>query len=164
MKNLLVYFLVSVSLMACTTPAPTTETAAPIVSTVDRAELEIKLKGMEAAWNLSATDEDHGLKYLQEIIADDFLNFNNEGVKQNKAEFIKSLSETKETITEVVNGEMHLTFYSDNVAIIVGSHVSKGKDMDGKAFTKTSFWTDTYMERNGTWQAIASGSRNITSE
>ena len=55
---------------------------------------------------------------------------------------------------------MVLTFYSDNVATIVGSHVTKGKDEAGKVYTETSFWTDTYMERNGKWQAIASGSSN----
>ena len=36
--------------------------------------------------------------------------------------------------------------------------------MNGKAFTKTSFWTDTFMESNGTWQVIGSGSRNIINE
>ena len=72
----------------------------------------------------------------------------------------KSRAETKETKTEVINGDMVLTFYSDNVAIIVGSNVTKGKDEAGKVYTETSFWTDTFMERNGKWQAIGSGSSN----
>ena len=160
MKKLVLCIIVSASLVACTTPTPTTETDSPTTSTVDKTALEKKIKGMEASWNLSQTDEDHGLKIVEEILADDFIYFNDKGVKQNKAEFLKSITETKETITEVINGEMSLTFYSDNVAIIVGSHVSKGKDIDGKAFSKTSFWTDTYMERNGKWQCIGSGSNS----
>ena len=161
MKKLFFCFIVSASLLACSAPK-TTETTTVIVKadTLDKAALESKLKGIEAGWNSSQTDKDHGLKFVEEIIADDFSNFNDKGVTQNKAEFLKSIAETKETITEVVNGEMRLTFYSDNVAIIVGSHVSKGKDKDGKAFSKTSFWTDTYMERNGQWQCIGSGSSN----
>ena len=47
----------------------------------------------------------------------------------------KSRAETKETKTEVINGDMVLTFYSDNVAIIVGSNVTKGKDEAGLIFT-----------------------------
>jgi hypothetical protein len=115
---------------------------------------------MEASWNLSALDKDHGVKFLEEIISDDFSQFNASGGKQGKSELLKSRAETKETITEVINGDMVLTFYSDNVATIVGSNVTKGKDEAGKVYTETSFWTDTFMERNGKWQAIASGGSN----
>jgi hypothetical protein len=157
MKKILLCFLVSASLIACTTPTTTTETATATTSTVDKTELETKLKGIEASWNLSLLDKDHGLKLLEEIIADDFLSITDKGVTQNKAELLKSRTEKKETITEVINGDMTVTFYGDNIATIVGSNVTNGKDIDGKAFSRTSFWTDTFMERNGKWQAIGSG-------
>ena len=156
MKKILLCFLVSASLFACTTPTPTTETTTA-TSTVDQTELVTKLKGIEASWNLSVLDKDHGLKLLEEIIADDFFTITDKGVTQNKAEFLKSRTENKETITEVINGDMTVTFYSDNLATVVGSHVTNGKDLDGKAFSRTSFWTDTFMERNGKWQCIGSG-------
>ena len=157
MKKILLCFLVSASLFACTNSAPKTETVSPTTNTVNKAELEKKLKAMEASWNLSWLDEDHGLKLLEEIIADDFFTITDKGVMQNKAEFLKSRTEKKETITEVINGDMSVTFYGDNVATIVGSHVTNGKDIDGKAFSRISFWTDTFMERNGKWQSIGSG-------
>ena len=158
MKKLFFCFIASASLLACSAPK-TTETATVIVKadTLDKAALESKLKGIEAGWNLSQTDKDHGLKFVDEIIADDFSNFNDKGVTQNKAEFLKSRTENKETITKVINGDMTVTFYSDNLATVVGSHVTNGKNIDGKAFSRTSFWTDTFMERNGKWQAIGSG-------
>lgn len=93
---------------------------------------------MEASWVLSALDKDHGVKFIEENLADDFSQFNANGGKQDKSELLKSKAATKETITEVINGDMVLTFYSDNVATIVGSHVTKGKDEAGKVFTKTS--------------------------
>ena len=157
MKKLLLCFLASASLIACTTPTTKTETATSTPSKVDKKELETKLKGIEASWNLSQLDKDHGLKLLEEIIADDYLSINNKGVKQNKAELLKSRTENKEIITEVINGDMTVTVFGDNVATIVGSNVTKGKDKDGKAFSRTSFWTDTYMKRNGKWQAIGTG-------
>ena len=156
MKKILACLLVSASLIACTTPTPTTETTTA-TSTVDQTELETKLKGIEASWNLSQIDKDHGLKLLEEIIADDFFTITDKGIMQNKAELLKSRTENKEAITEVINGNMTVTFYSDNLATIVGSHVTNGKDIDGKAFSRTSYWTDTFMERNGKWQCIGSG-------
>jgi hypothetical protein len=155
MKKLILCFLVSASLIACTTPTPTTETT-NATSTADQTELVAKLKGIEASWNLSQIDKDHGLKLLEEIIADDFFTNTDKGVTQNKAEFLKSRAENKETIDEVINGDMTVTFYNDNVATIVGSHVTNGKDIDGKTFSRTSYWTDTFMERNGKWQCIGS--------
>jgi hypothetical protein len=155
MKKLILCFLVSASLIACTTPTPTTETTGA-TSTVDQTELVTKLKGIESSWNLSQIDKDHGLKLLEEIIADDFFTITDKGATQNKAEFLKSRAENKEAIDEVINGDMTVTFYNDNVATIVGSHVTNGKDIDGKAFSRTSYWTDTFMERNGKWQCIGS--------
>ena len=155
MKKQILCFLVSASLIACTTPTPTAETT-NVTSTVDQTELVAKLKGIEASWNLSQIDKDHGLKLLEEIIADDFFTNTDKGVTQNKAEFLKSRAENKETIDGVINGDMTVTFYNDNVATIVGSHVTNGKDIDGKAFSRTSYWTDTFMERNGKWQCIGS--------
>ena len=164
MKNLLLCFLVSASIIACTnkeTKTELAESAAPAqAETFDKVATEAKLMSMEASWNLSALDKDHGVKFLEEILADDFSWFNDKGELKNKAEMQKSRAETKETKTEVINGDMVLTFYSDNVAIIVGSNVTKGKDEAGKVYTETSFWTDTFMERNGKWQAIGSGSSN----
>ena len=164
MKNLLLCFLVSASIIACTnkeTKTELAESAAPAqAETFDKVATEAKLMSMEASWNLSALDKDHGVKFLEEILADDFSWFNDKGELKNKAEMQKSRAETKEIKTEVINGDMVLTFYSDNVAIIVGSNVTKGKDEAGKVYTETSFWTDTFMERNGKWQAIASGSSN----
>ncbi len=156
MRKILACLLVSASLTACTTPTPTTETTTA-TSTVDQTELETKLKGIEASWNLSQIDKDHGLKLLEEIIADDFFTITDKGITQNKAELLKSRTENKEAIAEVINGDMTVTFYSDNLATIVGSHVTNGKDIDGKVFSRTSYWTDTFMERNGKWQCIGSG-------
>jgi hypothetical protein len=157
MKKILLFLIISTSLMACSTPATTTETASTTTSTANKAELETKLKGMEAAWNLSKMDKDFGVKIVEETVSDDFSSYNDKGLKQTKADIIKALSETKGTISEVINGDMSLTFYGDNVASIVGSHVTKGKDITGKAYTSKTSWTDVFMERNGKWQCIASG-------
>jgi len=157
MKKLLLCFLVSASLIACTNQETKKETATT-TSTVNKTDLESRLKEMESSWNLSILDKDRGVKFNDDLLANDFSGFNDKGVKQGKAEVLSSLNDTKGTINSVVNGDMSVTFYGDNVASIVGSHVTKGTDEAGKDYTKTTNWTDTFMERNGKWQCIASGS------
>lgn len=123
----------------------------------NKTEIASKLKAMEVAWNNASMSKDHGIKVKSEIIADDFYGMGDNNKLLNKQELIKSEAEAFDVTTNVVNGEMYVHFFGDNVATVVGSHVTKGKGKDGKAFTKHFSWTDTYMQRNGKWQCIGSG-------
>ena len=164
MKKILLCLIISSALIACSTPATKTETASTTTSTVNKTELEAKLKAMEAAWNLSALEADHGVKVVSEILADDFHQFNAKGEIQNRDQVLKAAAEPTETTTEVINGDMNVTFFGNNVATVIGSHVTNGKDKSGKAFSRTTVWNDTYMEREGKWQCIASGSTTVVPE
>jgi hypothetical protein len=161
MKKILLSLFVATSLIACNNQETKTETAAATTpATLDTATVAAKIKGMEAAWNLSILETDHGAKVVSEILADDFHQFNSKGEKQNKEEFIKSLSAQDGTITEVINGDMNVTFHGNNIATVLGSHVTKGTDKAGKAFSRTTTWNDTYVERDGKWQCVSSGGLN----
>ena len=161
MKKILLSLFVATSLIACNNQETKTETAAATTpATLDTATVAAKIKGMEAAWNLSILETDHGAKVVSEILADDFHQFNSKGEKQNKEEFIKSLSAQDGTIAEVINGDMNVTFHGNNIATVLGSHVTKGTDKAGKAFSRTTTWNDTYVERDGKWQCVASGGLN----
>jgi ketosteroid isomerase-like protein len=46
--------------------------------------------------------------------------------------------------------------YGPNVAVVVGMANEKGTGKDGKAFDRTYRFTDTWMDRGGNWQCIAS--------
>lgn len=161
MKKILLSLFVATSLIACNNQETKTETAAATTpATLDTATVAAKIKGMEAAWNLSILESDHGAKVVSEILANDFHQFNSKGEKQNKEEFIKSLSAQDGTIAEVINGDMNVTFHGNNIATVLGSHVTKGTDKAGKAFSRTTTWNDTYVERDGKWQCVASGGLN----
>lgn len=124
----------------------------------NKAEIAEKLKAIEAGWNSSALDKDHGVAYKTKIIAEDFYQLGDNGKVENKAASINKQVVSKETITSVVNGPMTVHFYGTNVATVIGSHMEKGNDKDGKPFTRQYGWADTFMERNGNWQCIGSGS------
>jgi hypothetical protein len=85
MKKILLLLFVATSLIACNNQETKTETVAPTTpATLDTAAVAAKIKGMEAAWNLSILDTDHGAKAVDEILANDFHQFNSKGEKQNK--------------------------------------------------------------------------------
>ncbi len=161
MKKILLSLFVATSLIACNNQETKTETAAANTpatpEALDTAALATKIKGMEAAWNLSILDADHGVKVVSEILADDFHSFTAEGVQQNREELLTSLSKEEATLTDVINGDMKVTFHGSNIASVLGSHILKGKDKAGKEFSNTFVWNDTYVERNGKWQCVASG-------
>lgn len=119
--------------------------------------IEAKLKAMEVAWNNSSLQKDRGAKVYSEILADDFYATCSDGVARNKVEIIKFDTETKAVTTKVDLGPMSVKFFANNIASVTGTHTVTGKGENGKAFTKNYAWTDVYMERNGKWQCIASG-------
>jgi ketosteroid isomerase-like protein len=123
----------------------------------NKQEIASKLKAMEVSWNKAYFEKDHGVKVFNEIIADDFLSTGSDGLAHNKAQLIKSETETKNITTSVDLGPMTVNFYGNNIASVTGSHTAKGKNEKGQAFNKKYAWTDVYMERNGKWQCIASG-------
>ena len=48
-----------------------------------------------------------------------------------------------------------MRYYGDNLAIIYGKETSIRKKADGKEYSRTLIWTDTWLKRNGKWQIIA---------
>jgi ketosteroid isomerase-like protein len=46
--------------------------------------------------------------------------------------------------------------YGPNVAVVIGTSREKGTGKDGQAFDRTYRFTDSWMDRNGQWQCVAS--------
>ena len=129
---------------------------------LDKDSIATKLKAMEVAWNNSALEKDHGVKTKSDILADDYYQIDSKtGKMQNKTESLLHDTNSKDVTISVVNGAMTVHFYGTNVATVIGSHSTKEKDSKGKISSKTHRWVDTYMERNGKWQCIASGGDNV---
>ncbi len=45
-----------------------------------------------------------------------------------------------------------------------GTSTEEGKDKEGKAFSRSYAWADTWMERNGQWQCIAGAGMKLPNE
>jgi ketosteroid isomerase-like protein len=114
-----------------------------------------KLKAMEDAWEKALVSKDHSA--VANMLADDFAGFNSKGKYQTKSQRVDEMKKETDTLSSAVNDKMDVHVYAPNVATVYGTSTEKGKDKDGKEFTRSYAWVDTWMERNGKWECIAEG-------
>ena len=60
-------------------------------------------------------------------------------------------------LSSATNENMDVHVYGSNLATVTGTTTENGKDKDGKQFTRSYVWVDTWMEHDGKWECIAEG-------
>ncbi len=135
-----------------TTPAPvkTTPSARGKSTSVSAV-----LKDNENRW--SAAIAKHDTATIESMVAADFIGVNSKGKVQNRRAMLAEVKSDKDTYasTKVEKlDDVHM--YGAGVAVVVGMANEKGTGKDGKAFDRTYRFTDTWMDRGGNWQCIAS--------
>lgn len=129
--------------------------AAPANATADNAGVEAKLKAMEDSWAAAQLQKDHGASVVEGLLASDYHGVGAKGKIRNKAEQIEYMKTDKDTYTAAKNDSLEVHVYSPTVATVCGTSTEKGKDKDGKEFSRSFAWVDTWMQRDGQWQCIA---------
>ena len=133
--------------------------AAPCVhaqeSAADSSAVQATLKQMEDAWVKALVSKDSAA--VGNMIADDFAGFNPEGKHVTKSQMLDEMKNEPNTLSSATNDNMDVHVYGPNLATVCGTTTEKGKDKDGKQFTHSYVWLDTWMERNGKWECIAEG-------
>jgi hypothetical protein len=141
---------------AAAAPAKASSKAAPAKASMgpDKGSAEANLKRLEQEWEDSIMHKD--LSFAQGRVAEDFMGVSSKGKATSKSSVLKELKSDTDTYTSAKNGRINVRSYGPNVAVASGTSKEIGKGKDGKAFTKTYMWTDTWMLRGGRWQCIAS--------
>ncbi len=121
----------------------------------DSSAVQANLKQMEDAWVKALISKDYAA--VGNAIADDFAGFNPEGKHLTKSQLLDEVKNEPNTLSSATNDNMDVHVYGPNLATVSGTTTEKGKDKDGKQFTRTYVWVDTWMERNGKWECIAEG-------
>ena len=121
----------------------------------DFSAVQSKLKGMEDAWVKALVNKDQTT--VANMIADDFAGFNPDGKHVGKSQLLDEMKNETNTLSSATNDNMDVHVYGPNLATVCGTTTEKGKDKDGKEFSRSYVWLDTWMERNGKWQCIAEG-------
>ena len=131
--------------------------AAPFALAADNSAVETKIKEMENAWAASQTQPDHGASAVEGMLATDYAGVGSKGEIRTKSSQIAHMKADTDTYTASMNDKMDVHVYSPDLATVCGTSTEKGKDKDGKEFSRSFAWVDTWMQRNGKWECIASG-------
>jgi len=138
---------------AATSPAKTAPPAA--ASTSGR-----KLSGAAALRDLedrfAMALGKHDIASIEPMVADDYVGVTSKGKIENRRAMLRSIKADKDTYTLTKNEKLDVRMYGKDVAAVVGTYREKGTGRDGQAFNRSYRFTDTWMNRNGKWQLIAS--------
>lgn len=113
---------------------------------------ESKLIALENAWNQAQLHHDN--KALDTLVGDKFIYTDIDGTVMDKAKFLEDIKNTSYHDTLITNEDVRVDMYP-NAAVVTGVYHTRGTDK-GKPFEHYGRFTDTWINRNGQWQCVAS--------
>ena len=134
-----------------TTPAPAKTTPS---ARGTKMSVSVILKDNETRW--SAAIAKHDTATIESMVAPDYIGVNARGQVQNRRAMLADVKGGKDTYTSTKAEKLDVHMYGAGIAVVVGTANIKGTGKDGKAFDRTYRFTDTWMDRGGNWQCIAS--------
>jgi ketosteroid isomerase-like protein len=136
-------------------PAPARSDAEPVaLPPQGKKAVESALKKMEDQWQAAIVA--HDLAAVDALVAADFAGINPEGKFINKSAILAQMKNDKDTYGAAKNEKLNVHLYGPNIAVVTGSVRSKGKNKNGQSFDRAYRYTDTWVERDGKWQCVAS--------
>jgi ketosteroid isomerase-like protein len=122
---------------------------APAQTEVEKATQE--LIKIEKGWSEAYVKKD--IAFLDQTLADDYMETNEEGYITTKAEGLENLKSGAFVAISSVQENVKVRVYGD-AAVVTGRSTLKaqykGKDASGQFQ-----WTDTFIKRDGRWQCVA---------
>lgn len=137
---------------AATSPSPAASLAAE--KPAKKMSVEAALKDNENRWEAAVGK--HDMATVEAMVADDFTGVSSKGKVSNRRTLLSEIKKDKDTYTSTKNEKLDVHMYGAGVAVVVGTAREKGTDKDGKAFDRSFRFTDTWLDRNGKWQCVAS--------
>ncbi|PYL18480.1 MAG: hypothetical protein DME30_03150 [Verrucomicrobia bacterium] len=130
-----------------TKPAAPTAAAAP-------SGKKMSVKEMEEKWEASIPS--HDFSTVQGFVSSDFVGISSQGKFVDKSSMLAEFKKDKDTYKSAKNEKLNVKAFGPNIMVVTGRAREKGTGKDGKAFDRTFLFTDTWMNRGGQWQCIAS--------
>lgn len=126
---------------------------ATAMTTLAQTGAEAEVRALERRW-LDAY-ETHSTKEMDAIVAPDFLITFPNGGKQSKPQIMSMISRpVSANKTRFRTEKVEAAVYGDTV--ILRGIVVNESERDGKTVSESQSYTDTYLQRNGKWQVVAS--------
>ena len=119
-----------------------------------KAGMETQLKEIEARWTQAFVSRDAAV--VESILADNYVLTDEKGKVFNRSSAIKEFKSETDTLEKSTNSNVVVHPISSNAAVVTGMTNDIGKDNSGKKFDRVFRWTDTFVNRNGKWECVAS--------
>ena len=116
--------------------------------------VEATLKDNENRWEAAVAS--HDATVAQSMVANDFQGVYWDGKVLSKSSLIGLGKKDKDTYKSAMNEKLSVRSYGSNVSVVVGTAHEKGTGKDGKPFDHVYRFTDTWVDRGGNWQCVAS--------
>jgi hypothetical protein len=94
------------------------------------------------------------------LLADDFQGTSPKGTRFTKADELKD-EKGKRTAHDCGLDEAKVHLFGDSFAVVYGREHAVGKDSSQPGTKVCQVWTDTWLQRGGTWQIIASQDNRV---
>jgi ketosteroid isomerase-like protein len=133
-----------------------TKSASPAAATASRKGMstEAALRDMENKWEEAIAK--HDTATVESMMSEDFIGVNSKNKVGGRRFVVSEVKSDKDTFTSAKNEKLEVRMFGKDVAVVVGTSHEKGTGKDGKAFDRTYRYTDTWMNRGGKWQCVAS--------
>ena len=147
---------------ASPTPSKAATPAGPAATSAasgGKTNVPATIRDLESRW--ASAIQTHDVTVPQQLVAADYVGVNSAGRVVNKSTLLSEMRRDKNTYDSAVNSGVTVRVHG-NAAVAVGTTKQAGKKPTGEAFDYTYRWTDTWLERNGQWQCVASQSFLVT--
>jgi ketosteroid isomerase-like protein len=132
----------------------TAKPAAAATTTKPMTGNKMSVSDMENAWEAAVAKHDYAT--LEAFVAPDFVGVSSKNKFIGRSDVTGEAKRDKDTYKSAKNEKLNVKMYGPNVTVVTGRAREVGTGKDGKAFDRTFLFTDTWMNRGGKWQCVAS--------
>lgn len=117
------------------------------------------LRALENRWQKAIMNGD--IKTIDELVADDFVGTSSTGKVGSKSTLLNEVRRDKNIYKSATARNMSIRTLSPGVAVVTGVATESGTTPGGKSFTTSRRFTDTWRQRDGRWECVASHATQI---
>lgn len=127
-------------------------------TSTDTASVEQELITLERRWNDSWVKRDPA--FLDRILADDYIGTRSDGSVYSKAQEIADMKYSENVVAHIKSDDFMVRVYGD-AAVVAFRFTTKEQNKEGKDISGQYRTTDTWVQRAGRWQCVASQGSEI---
>jgi ketosteroid isomerase-like protein len=128
--------------------------AEPAAKSGKKMSAEATVKENENRWEAAVAS--HDVATIEGMVASDFMGVSSKGKFVNKSGLVSETKKDKDTYKSAKVEKLNVRSFDKDLVVVTGTAREKGTGKDGRAFDRTYLFTDTWADRNGQWQCVAS--------